>query len=190
MIEFTHIIQTAVTAVDTAHEASAADSGGVVGLLGLNWKLFIAQLINFGLIIFVLWKWVFTPVTTALENRTKKIEQSLQDAEAIKKEMAGLEAHKLAEQKRAQAEFQKVVAEAENLGAKQKEAILAEARKNAEKLVTDAEKRIAEDKDKTLAEVKKQMAGLITLAAEKIIAEKLSSEKDAKLIKESMKNIG
>lgn len=188
-MEFTHIIQTAATAAGTASEASAAESGGVVGLLGLNWKMFIAQLVNFSLIVFVLWKWVFTPVTSALENRTRKIERSLQDAETIKREMAGLEERKQQEQKRAREEFQRVVTQAETAGARLKENILAEARKNAEKQIADAEKRIAEDKEKTLAEVKKELAGLVVAAAEKIVAEKLTSDKDAKLVRESMKNI-
>src|SRR5262245_53133970 len=75
---------------ETSQEAGKEESeGGVLGMLGINWKLFIAQLINFGIVLFVLWKWVFKPVSSGLEARTTRIEKSLQDAtqlEQAKKE--------------------------------------------------------------------------------------------------------
>ncbi|MBL8031980.1 MAG: hypothetical protein JNK33_06710, partial [Candidatus Doudnabacteria bacterium] len=68
--------------IEVAH-ASEAATGQASGLgsLGLNAKLFIAQLVNFSIIFFVLWRWVFKPITRHLQERTTRIEQSLQDAE-------------------------------------------------------------------------------------------------------------
>src|SRR3989344_1771355 len=75
----------------------AGESGGAIGTLGLNWKLFIAQLINFSVIMFILWRWVFRPVGGALESRRKKIEESVAKAETIEKQMQ--ESDRLREEK-------------------------------------------------------------------------------------------
>ncbi|MBX4188293.1 MAG: hypothetical protein KW793_04140, partial [Candidatus Doudnabacteria bacterium] len=45
--------------IQSAAEAGAhKNSSGVLGTLGINWKLFLAQLINFSIVLFVFWKWV------------------------------------------------------------------------------------------------------------------------------------
>ena len=59
----------------TGEVTKEAGSGGVIGTLGLNWKLFMAQLLNFGIVLFVLWKWVFRPVAGALETRRQRVEE-------------------------------------------------------------------------------------------------------------------
>ena len=172
-----------------AESAHGAESGGVVGLLGINWKLFLAQLINFSIIVFILWKWVFTPVTRALEKRTKKIETSLIEAEKIKNQLARLETYKAEQEQKARVEYQKVLAKAETLANEQKQAILNEARGQAEKMIVASDKKILAEKESMMVELKAEVAGLVVAAAEKIIAEKLDKSKDEKLIRESMKNI-
>lgn len=184
MIEFTHFIN---LAAEAAVETSKEPSGGVVGLLGLNWKLFVAQLINFGVIVFIVWKWVLTPVTTALENRTKKIEQSLVEAEAIKKQLKELEKFKAEEERNAQEKYQWIVAEAEKVAEKSRDSILSDARSSAEKLLKEAEARNQEEREKLVSDIKEEMAVLVVAASEKILREKLDPEKDKRLIEESLK---
>lgn len=186
MIEFIHLAQAAES---TAAAANEAKSGGVLELLGINWKLFIAQLVNFGVIIFILWKWVFTPVTNALENRTKKIEASLRDAEQIKQQLKDLESFKATAQQQARADYQKILAEAAASAGVQKQKTLLEAKAQAEKMIADAEKRIISDRDATMNKLKGEFAEFVTAATEKIIKEKLDSRKDAKLIEQSLNDI-
>lgn len=186
MIEFIHVAHAAEAA---AQAASETKSGGVLEMLGINWKLFIAQLINFGIIIFILWKWVFGPVTQALQNRTKKIEESLAGAEKIKQQVAELEVYRKQQQAESRREYEKVVARAEMAAMDQKTVILNEARVAAEKLVADAERRNAEEKNKMVREIKEEVADMVIEATEKIISEKLDKNRDAQLIKNSLKNI-
>lgn len=186
MIDITHVTN---LVAEVAAESSGKPSGGVVGLLGLNWKLFAAQLINFALVVFVLWKWVFNPVTNALEKRTKKIEESLAGAEKVKKQLNELEDYKQDEQKKARADYQKMLVDAEKAANQQKTKILAEAKFQSEKLVAEAEKRIAEERNAAMKELKGQFAEFVVLAAEKVIAEKMDKAKDSKFISETLKNL-
>ena len=43
--------------------------------LGIDWKLLIAQIINFLVLLFVLYKFAYRPILSMLEKRTKKIEK-------------------------------------------------------------------------------------------------------------------
>ncbi|MEK9181259.1 MAG: F0F1 ATP synthase subunit B [Patescibacteria group bacterium] len=188
MIDLTHILHLVeAAAVEAAGEESK--SGNVFQLLGINWKLFIAQLVNFGIILFVLWKWVFTPVTNALQNRTKKIEESLKDAEEIKRQVAQLEEFRKQQIALARNESDEILNKSRVAAADQKLQILKEARVQSEKITSDAEKRISAERSKILAEVKGELAGLVTAATEKILAEKLDKNKDRKLIKDSLNGL-
>ena len=39
-----------------------AESAGILGPLGVDVKLFIAQLVNVGVVLFVMWRWVYKPL--------------------------------------------------------------------------------------------------------------------------------
>lgn len=185
MFEFIHI----ASAAEEAAVAGAEQHRGVIGLLGLNWKLFLGQLVNFSIIVFVLWKWVFTPVVTALQNRTKKIEESLQDAENIKQQVAELEQFRTQQQQAARVEYQQVLAAAEEAAENQRLYLLQQAREQSQQVVAEAERRIRAERTTMIREVKEEMADLVVTAAEKILQEKLDRSRDAELIQQSLEKV-
>jgi len=67
---------------EAAQLANEVAKESLLGTFGINWKLLIAQLINFSVVLFVMWKWVYTPLLKLIEDRQKKIEQGIRDAEA------------------------------------------------------------------------------------------------------------
>lgn len=186
MIDLVNIVR---AASEVATQAGEQPTGNVVQLLGINWKLFLAQLINFGIIFFVLWKWVFTPVTSALQKRTKKIEQSLKDAEDVKKQLADMEEYNRQQKVESRRAYDEVLSKAQLAGVAAKQDILAEAKKQAEKLVADAEAKITHERVQMVQEVKLELADLVVAASEKIINEKLDHSKDAKLIEQSLNSV-
>lgn len=160
---------------------------GIVGTLGLNWKVFIAQLVNFAIIVFILWRWVFKPVTTAMQKRTEKIEQSVKKAEEVAKKVEELEKFKKTQIIQAQKEYEKIIAAAHQIASEQKEQTLKEASGQAQSLISEAERRIAAEKNKMLSEVKEELASVVISAVEKISNEKLDVQKDRALVEESLK---
>ncbi len=96
-------------AAEVANEAAQA---GPVQLFGLNWKLFLAQLINFSVVLFVLWKWVFRPVAKGLADRTTKIENSLAEAERIAAERETFDSWKDKEMAQVRQEANQIIVEA------------------------------------------------------------------------------
>jgi F-type H+-transporting ATPase subunit b len=180
----TEIIQEAVQhATSTAEHA---ESAGVLGTLGIDWKLFIGQLVNFGIILLVLWKWVFTPVAKKLTERTDKIEKSLHDADRITKEKQEFEVWKNAEMNKARQEALSIVTTAQAEAGKAKQAIIDQTKAEQQKLVDQAKTQIESEKNKALQEAKGELADLVTNATEKILRKKLDHKADQEFIKESL----
>jgi F-type H+-transporting ATPase subunit b len=59
---------------------------------GVNWPSFIAQVILFVIVYFVLRKYAFGPIVTMLEERRRRIEEGQINAERIKKQLAEAQA--------------------------------------------------------------------------------------------------
>ena len=184
-MDFIHIAQ---AATEAAQEASAESAGGI-GSLGINLKLFIAQLINFGIILVVLWKWVFTPVAKKLTERTERVEKAMKDASDTEKAKADYFQWKETEMTKVRSQATAIITAAQSEAGKAKQQIMDETKKEQERAVAQARVKIEEEKNNAVREVKSQMADLVTLASEKILKEKLSSSKDQQLIKDTLGSI-
>lgn len=175
-------------ATEAAHTAESAD-GGVIGTLGLNWKLFLAQLINFLVVLFVLWKFVFKPVGGALEARRVKIEESIRNAEEVERRMQ--ETHREREKMLADArkEADEVIKTALGAASQMKTETAAAARIEGEKIMETARETIDSEREKMLREVREEVAGLVVMASERIIGEKLDAKKDRELISKALEQV-
>jgi len=145
-------------------------------------KLIIAQVVNFAIVLLVLYKFAYKPILKMLNDRTKKIEKGLKDAEDANKKITELENRDKEMLVEAKKETQKIIASAENTAKKNKEEVIAEAKSQAEKILEEAKKKIEDEKVKMISEIKAEGSGLVVAATEKRIGEKLDEHKDKELI--------
>lgn len=181
------VIEGAPVASETAAE-HAADPG-LLGTLGINWKLFVAQLINFAVILFIFWRWVVKPLGKALTERQKKIEQSLKTAEAMEQEKINLEKTKIEEMRKARNEAEEIIKSATTAAEQMKNKIVGEAHDQAAKLAEQTRAQLQAEKDKMIKEAKAELAEVVVTASEKILRAKLDPKKDRQLIDESLRRI-
>lgn len=177
---FIHIAQAAETATEEVHKS------GVIGTLGLNLQLFVAQLVNFGIVMLVLWKWVFTPVTQALKARTDRIEKSLQTAEKTEQDRAEFEKWKAAQLSKARQEAAEIIRSAKDDADALKASMLVEAKDEQETLMKKGRKQMEAETSQAIQAMKAEMADLVTKAAESVLKQTLDSAKDKKLISETI----
>jgi F-type H+-transporting ATPase subunit b len=178
------LIPVAHAAEEVVHETASP-----VGVLGLNLKLFIGQIINFGILLFVFWKLILPNITKGLQSRQEKIAKSLQDADDVAKEKEEFTKWRNEEMVKARHEAAAIVTKAQTDATTTKDEILHKAKVEQEKIVEDAKKRIESEKNQQLQSAKAELADLVTNAAEKILRQKLDGKKDAELIKESLKSL-
>jgi len=174
--------------IPVAHAQEAASSGGIA-TLGLNVTFFIAQLVNFGILLLIFWKWILPGVTKAMQARTERIQKSLTDADRIEKEKKEFDVWRQAEMSKARQEASSIVTSAQTEAGKAKQAILDQTKADQQKLVDQAKTQIESEKNKALQDAKGELADLITNATEKILRHKLDGKTDQALIKESLANV-
>jgi F-type H+-transporting ATPase subunit b len=172
-----------------AEETAQETNKGAIGTLGLNWKIFIAQLINFGIILFILWKWVFTPVAKKLTQRTEKIEKAMRDAADVQKQKDEFGKWKDLEMTKVRSQTSAIITSAEHQANKLKDQTLQQTKEEQEKIIEQAAEQIEQEKQKAVQDAKSQLADMVTMATEKIIRQKLDEEKDKELIKQSLQSI-
>src|SRR5918998_3538314 len=98
-----------------------------MGKLGINPYLLVAQLINFGLVAFLLSRLLYRPVLNALNNRTTRIQESIENAEQVKQQLARAQQDYDAQLARARQEAAQILAQANERAQVQVREVLANA---------------------------------------------------------------
>lgn len=161
----------------------------LLGTLGIDWKLFVAQLVNFGIVLFIFWKWVVKPLGTTLTKRQEKIEAGLKNAEHTESEKIKFEEWKNTEMKKVRSEADNILRTTTDTANKIKQETIVEAQNQAGKILVQAKASIESEKTQALKEARVEIASLVMLASEKILRGKLDPKKDQELINDSVKNI-
>jgi len=150
-------------------------------------NLLIAQFVNFAIVLFVLWKFAYKPVLSHLNERTKKIERGVRDAEEAKKKLEETSEKEKVILSEAKIEAQEIIKRAEAVAVKDAELIIISAKEQSEKISEDAKKSIEREKGRIITEAKNEIAELVITASEKLIREKIDRNKDKEIIEKSIK---
>ncbi len=150
-------------------------------------KLIIAQAVNFGIVLLVLWKFAYKPILKTLNDRSSKIEKGIQDAENSQIKLADMEKKEKAVLLQAREEAQKIIQQAEKTAIANVQELEIKAKEQSEKTLEEAKKQIEQEKNKAVKEAKSEIAELVMSATEKIIGEKMDSSKDKELIEKAIK---
>ncbi len=163
--------------------------GGVLASLGINGTLFVFQLVNFAIVVAVLWFLILKPLTKKISERQKMIDDSIDNAKKIETNL-GMSERKYQEKiDQAKVDANKFIEKAQQEAAQVAEAMKEKTRKEIEQLVETARKNIKTERDESINELKEQAADLIIAAAEKILSAKIDVEKDDKIIEEAVKSL-
>ncbi len=145
-------------------------------LLNPSPGLIFWQLVVFGLLVFILWKFAWKGILSALKEREGDIEGALRMAEETRAEMAKLKSDNdklVAEAKR---ERDQIIKEAKEAADK----MVAEARDRAveqgNKIMEDAREVMTQERVKMMSQIKKDVASLSIEIAEKVIRKELADK--------------
>lgn len=143
------------------------------GAFGIDWKLLLAQGINFGVLIVALYFLLYKPVLKVLEERRLLVAKGVEDAERATEKLAGADKEAANVVAKADAEASTLVAHARESATAEKTRLLKEAEVRAASIAADAQARAKEVSAKSLRESEKEIARLATLAAAKVLAQKV-----------------
>lgn len=154
--------------------------------LGINLPLFIAQVINFVILLLLLYFVAYKPIIKMLDQRSAKIKEGMEQAEAIREQTARTEEEIKSQLEKARKEGDTIVAQAVQMGEKLKEEARKSARQEAESFIAKARLEISEEREKAIDELRSEFVDIAIAAAEKVIKETLDKEKHRRVVEDVM----
>lgn len=158
---------------------------GLAGL-GINLPTLLAQIVNFVLLFGLLYLVAYKPIMRMLDERSRKIKDSMEQTEYIKEQASQAEVESKKRIEAASKEGQEVIARAVRNGEEVRQQAQQEARKDAESLIARARTEIQRERDESIDELRKEFAELTILAAEKVIDRSLDKEAHRQLIDKTL----
>lgn len=154
----------------------------VLEALGVNGSMLIAQVINFGILFLLLYVVAYRPIIRKLDERSKMIKDSVDQAEYIKEQVARTEEEAEKRIEAATKEGQGLVARAVKTGEEVRQKAEQGAKAEAEVLIQRARSEIQRERDEAIDDVRKAFADLTVQAAEKVIDRSLDKEAHREII--------
>ena len=170
-----------------------ASGGGaaqeIARTFGVDWSGLIAQIISFGIVCFLLYKFAYRRVLQMLANRRKEITEGLANAEKIKAELARTEANRQEVMKHADDRAAKLIEEARAAAAKVQDLETKKALATAEQILAKAREAAAQDHARMLAELKREVARIVVHTTKTVTGKVLTPEDQRRITEETAKAI-
>ena len=154
--------------------------------LGLNLPLLITQIVTFIILLVLLRLFAYKPIMRMLDERSRRIKESMDAAETAKQASARSEEEAKKRLDDASREGQERIARAVKAGEDMKQQAQVDARREWEALVGRARTEIQRERDDAINGVRKQFADLTVLAAGKVIEKTLDKEQHRELIEKAL----
>jgi F-type H+-transporting ATPase subunit b len=161
----------------------------ILDSFGLKGSLFLFQLINFLIIVYILKRFMFSPLKKILNERKYKIEQSLQDVENAKitLENAAEEKKKILAQAQSASDILLISAKASIEELKEKSA--QDAKLRAAAVLNDAKQRAAAEFENAGRQVGAMSIDISAKTLSKVLSDLFSEEEKQKLMSRALEKI-
>ncbi len=156
----------------------------LLGGFGINLLAFISQLVSFGIVFVLLWRWGFPAIMRTLDKRQAVIREGVENAEKARRDLA--EATARAEQVMldARRQAQDTIAQAAKAAEAEAERIREEARTQAEQIGRQQVERIQQEAARARAELSRLVVNLSINAASKVIGRSVDDNDNRRLVEE------
>lgn len=144
----------------------------VATVFGLDWRLLIIQAVNFGLLLVIMWRFLYRPLARIMDERQKVIEKGVHDSEKAEQRLKEIEAERTGVLKKAATESDSIIEQATKHAKEKESEIVTDARTHGDHIVRDAEQKAEEIRKQAYEESKADIARIAVLSAEKILRER------------------
>ncbi len=166
----------------------AAEAGEGAGLtINLFW--IIVSALNFLVFFFLVYRIVLVPVRGMLEDRRVRIEQGLRDADAARRDREAAADQRQAVLAEARREAGEIVARAQRMAEEVRDQNVGETQAEIERMKTRAVADIESERQRALGEVRDQVAELALLAAGKVVGETMDGARERKIVNEFLTQV-
>jgi F-type H+-transporting ATPase subunit b len=160
--------------------------GGLANL-GINMPTLLAQIINVAILFGLLYLVAYRPIMRMLDERSRKIKESMEQTEYIKQQAERAEVEAAKRIDAAAKEGQEAIARAVRTGEEVRREAQQQAKQEAEALIARARTEIQRERDEAIDELRKEFADITIMAAEKVIDRSLDKKAHREIIDKVLK---
>jgi F-type H+-transporting ATPase subunit b len=164
-----------------AQEEAPRPSGNI---LTPNGGLIVWTLVIFGVVMFVLSKFAFRPITAAVAARERSLEEEIEQAKRDRTEAASLLAQQRQLLEHAQADAQKLIGDARGAGDRVRQQLLEQAHAEQQGILERARKEIDDERQRAIADLRREAVDLAIMGAGKVIEKNLDDQTNRKLVEQ------
>ena len=170
--------------------AAGGEGGGEEGGLQINVFWILVSALNFLLFLAIIYFAAFRNIGKRLEDRRARIEQGLRDADAARREREQAAEQRQALVAEARREANEIVSRAQKAADETREREAAATRAELERLREQAAAEIQAEKERALGEVRAAVADLALQAASRVVRETMTGDRERRLVEEFLTEVG
>ena len=156
---------------------------------GIQPTLLLAQIVNFLIILFLLKKFFYRPIVKALEERKKRIAESLKNADLIDQRVQKTQEESAKIIEEAQKSTQVIISDAKKEAERISAETALEARKTIEEAKIQAQKEIEDQKIQMKKDLEKETLNLVVEVVKKVLGRNLNTNEREKLTSQAVSQI-
>jgi F-type H+-transporting ATPase subunit b len=158
-------------------------------LLSPNGGLMVWTLVIFVLLWVVLSKFAFKPITKAVEDRERALQDAIDAAQRDREQAAKLLAEQRTQIEAARDEAQRIIVEGRGMGEQLRAKMLEETRTEQQDLLERARREIGAERDRAIAELRRETVDLAIAGASKVIAKNMDDASNRKIVESFLASI-
>jgi F-type H+-transporting ATPase subunit b len=168
---------------------AAAEGGHGGGLISVD-KSLIIQIINFVLLLFLLRKFFYAPFVAKMEERTRAIKASLDEAQAARAQAAKQQEENAERLRAAHAEAEAIRTRAVKEAADEQRKLVEAARAESQRMVESAKAQLEAETRRAREELRREVSDLAVAVAEKLVRKSLRDEDHRRIVADAVARIG
>ena len=156
---------------------------------GVDWPHLTAQIISFGIVCAVLYRFAYGPVLRMLDERRRQIAQGLANMEKINATLAGIEQERQSVMANAQAQAAQFLTEARAIAAQVQQRQTERAVAAAEQVVAKAREAAALERERMLADLRREVGRLVVNTTAAVIGRVVTPEDQRRLAEDTARRL-
>jgi len=172
-----------------AAAGTEAAEQGFLETFGVNWPFFIAQLVNFIIVLIVLKKFAFKPIQELLEQRRNRIAEGEEKLKRIEQELAESEQRSQEAIDKANADAARLITEAKESAASLSEKKAQEAVASAQTILAKAEEAAVAERKTMQTKLKKEFGRLVTNTTANVTGKVLTDDDQKRINEEALASV-
>jgi F-type H+-transporting ATPase subunit b len=160
-----------------------------LGKLGIDFKLLIAQIINFLVLLWLLKILLYKPILRKLKERAKKAEEIAKGEKEIQRKKEEIQKKEEEIIQKAKEKTKQILEEGEEISKKEKERILKRAEEEVREILKNAREKAEVEVEKMKAKEKEEILKKAKETLEKVLSESFSRALHQKYLKEVIEEL-